>query len=190
MAGPRPSSQGSQELQRQMAETMTGIDRRLRKIEALEFLFGEAAAMLLCCGGANSQVIPDNAWTELDFNFASGGTWEMGLVIEDGHVPLGDGIDKVRVTTIPPGQSIMFFTIEVGWDDLSVVGKRGVRWLADDGSAAVFYGPITNDGDCSYSAHHWRRQTAPAAYYHLQVYQDSGGPLNLGFLNFGIWRLR
>lgn len=176
---------------RDLAENLGALSRRVRQLEGLEYLFGEAAAMLLCCGGPPpaSQSIPSGVWTDVDFNFASGGTWEMGLALEDGHLPGGDGVDKVYAEVVQPGQAIMFFTMEVYWA-VAAGGTRALRWGASDGSFAAFYGPVTAGGVCAYSAVHWRRQVAATAYYFAQVYQDSGAPIDLEFFNFGIWRLR
>ncbi len=170
---------------RQMAERMRSLEGRSGYFEGLQFSAADAAALLL--SGA-TQSIPNNAWTEVDFVFTSGGTWSLGLAIEDGHGGGGDGIDKIKADLIP-AEHILLFTMEVEFAS-NATGKRGLRWLASDGSSVTRFVPALSGDVTAFDGIHWRRQIISSTYYHCQVFQDSGAPLNLTFFDFGAFRFR
>jgi hypothetical protein len=169
---------------RQMAERIRWMESRFGYFEGVQFSAADAAALLLY---PTPQSIPNNAWTEVDFNFASGGTWPLGLPIEDGHA-LGDNIDKVKATLIP-AEHILLFTMEPEFAS-NATGLRGCRWIASDGSARTELHAAVNGDVTAFSMIHWRRQIIASTYYHCQVYQNSGAPLNLTFFDFGAFRFR
>jgi hypothetical protein len=170
-----------------IAQRIQDLDKRLKSIEDIETTPNDAAAMLLCCGGDDAQVIPNDSWTYVDFDFDSGGTWPLGLEIEDGHEDT-TGIDKIWVQGIP-AETVVFFTMECYWA-ADATGIRGMRWLAGDGSMATYLMPAISGDGTAYSAIHWRRQSVGNEWYSMMVYQNSGAPLDLNFLNFGAWRIR
>jgi len=171
---------------RQMAERIRTMEARFGYFEGVQFSAADAGALLISAPGA-PQSIPNNAWTEVDFDFTSGGTWSLGLPIEDGHAG-GDNIDKIKATPIP-AEHILLFTMELEFAS-NATGMRGLRWLASDGSAVTRFMPALNGDVTCFGEVHWRRQAIASTYYHCQVYQNSGSPLNLTFFDFGAFRFR
>lgn len=170
-----------------VVKKLVELERRLRDVEFIERTPNDAAAMLLCCGGGDAQSIPNDAWTYVDFKFSSGGTWALGLEIEDGHDDT-TGIDKIWVREIP-AETICFFTMECYWAQ-NATGIRGMQWVAGDGSAATYLMPAISGDGTAFSAIHWRRQVITDEWYSMKVYQNSGAALDLNFMNFGAWRIR
>ena len=97
-------------------------------------------------------------------------------------------LDKVKATLIP-AEHILLFTMEPIFASNST-GLRGVQWMASDGSARAEKHPAVNGDVTAFSMIHWRRQIIASTYYHVQVYQNSGAPLNLDFFDFGAFRFR
>lgn len=177
------------DLQAQMLEKIKRLEEGQRRFETAEFTPNDMGALLqadFCTEGAQS--IPDITWTYVDFDFTTGGTWDLGLAIEDGHGGGGSGIDKIYVAGVP-GSTVLNFSVEIKFAS-NATGYRALRWLAGDGSSMDFAQNAANGIDTSWSDTHRRRQQLVDDWYTVQVYQNSGGPLNLNFCNFIARRVR
>lgn len=171
-----------------IAARIKEFERRLRMIDDAEFTPNDMAAMLMGSFTVEgAQSIPNNSWTYVDFCFASGGTWDLGLAIDDGHDG-GDNIDRIRVNGIP-GETVVNFSMELSFT-ANATGVRGLAWEAGDTSMAYYHMPALSGVTTAWSETHRRRQPVGDEWYTVQVYQNSGGALDLIFMNFIAWRIR
>jgi len=171
-----------------IAERLKALERRLRMIDDVEVTPNDMAAMLEgSFTSEGAQSIPNDSWTYVDFDFSSGGTWDLGLGIDDGHDG-GDNIDRIRVDGIP-GETVINFSLEVAFAS-NATGIRGLAWVAGDGSEAHYTMPALSGIETAWSDTHRRRQPLGDEWYSVKVLQTSGGALNLDFMNFIAWRIR
>jgi hypothetical protein len=169
---------------RQMAEQIRAMASRFGYFEGMQFSASDAAVLSLY---PSVQSVPNNVWTEVDFNFAFGGTWSLGLGIEDGHAG-GDGIDKIMSASIP-AECLLLFVMAPHFANNSS-GLRGVKWISSDGTYLPEMHPAVSGDETAFTMVHQRRQVIGSVYWHCQVYQNSGAPLNLNFFDFGAFRFR
>lgn len=135
-----------------------------------------------------TNTISTGVWTQPGFYDLGGATWSKGLEIDPDQ-------GRIYVTGLER-ESVLLINLYADWE-YNTTGQRGIRWLADDGSSRTQFctaadkaEPGVTTGMVGPEITHIRSLPSGHTYYYMQVYQSSGGDLDLQYGGMMIARLR
>ena len=125
--------------------------------------------------------IADNTWTVVaDFVPATNSSATISLGLE-----VAPSSGEIKVSGIP-GESVTLINMFAAFGANSS-GVRGVGWLSDTGDGKqVVYPAATPTAELT----HLRRIKSGYTSYKMEVYQNSGGPLDVNLIYFAVARIR